>query len=253
MGAGMQRKLAAGNWKMNGLLADLAQLDQLAKAPLPAHVDTLICPPATLIHPALAHAKGSALAIGAQDCHAQGGGAFTGDIAAVQLRDLGSSAVIVGHSERREGHGETDALVAAKAQAAQAAGLCAIVCLGETLSQRQAGDTLAVIGAQFAGSVPATLDPALLVLAYEPVWAIGSGLIPTLAQIAEVHSSLRAALAARFGAAPAATVRLLYGGSVKPDNAAEVFGVADVDGALVGGASLNAQDFSAIVQALAAA
>ena len=253
MGAGMRRKLAAGNWKMNGLLADLAQLDQLAKAPLPPHIDTLICPPATLIHPAIAQARASALAIGAQDCHAQSAGAFTGDISAVQLRDLGASAVILGHSERREGHGESDQLVAAKAHAAQAAGLCAIICLGETLAQRQAGDTLQVIGAQCAGSVPATLDPALLVLAYEPVWAIGSGLIPTLPQIAEVHSALRAALAARFGTEAAHTVRLLYGGSVKPDNAAEVFGVADVDGALVGSASLNAQDFSAIVQALAAA
>lgn len=249
----MRRKLAAGNWKMNGLLGDLAQLDQLAKAPLPPQIDTLICPPATLIHPAIAQTRGSALAIGAQDCHAQSAGAFTGDISALQLRDLGASAAILGHSERREGHGESDQLVAAKAHAAQTAGLCAIICLGETLAQRQAGDTLQVIGAQFAGSVPATLDPALLVLAYEPVWAIGSGLIPTLPQIGEVHSALRTALEARFGAEAAHTVRLLYGGSVKPDNAAEVFGVADVDGALVGGASLNAQDFSAIVQALAAA
>jgi len=244
------QKLAAGNWKMNGSTAALAEVQALLAAhPAPA-CDMLLCPPATLLAPMAALAAGSALAVGGQDCHPKTSGAHTGDISAAMLADAGASYVILGHSERRADHGETDALVLAKAEAAIAAGLIAIVCLGETEGQRDAGDTLAVIGAQLDGSVPATATAATLVIAYEPVWAIGTGRTPTLAQIAEVHAFLRVRLLARIGA-EARGVRLLYGGSVKPSNAAEIFAVPDVDGALVGGASLKAADFGAIIAALA--
>ncbi len=246
------KKLAAGNWKMNGNRAALAEVSALLAAhPAPA-CEMLLCPPATLLAEMAALAAGSALQVGGQDCHPKASGAHTGDISAVMLVDTGASHVILGHSERRADHDETDALVRAKAEAAIAAGLIAVVCLGETEAQRDAGETLAVIGAQLDGSVPATATAAQLVLAYEPVWAIGTGRTPTIAQIAEVHSFLRARLTAHIGA-EAAGVRLLYGGSVKPSNAAEIFAVADVDGALVGGASLKAVDFGAIVAALAAA
>ena len=244
------RKLAAGNWKMNGTRAALAEVSALIAAqPAPA-CDMLLCPPATLLAPMAALAAGSALEVGGQDCHPETAGAHTGDISAAMLADAGASYVILGHSERRADHGETDALVRTKAEAAIAAGLIAIVCLGETEGQRDAGDTLAVIGAQLDGSVPATATAATLVIAYEPVWAIGTGRTPTLAQIAEVHAFLRVRLLARIGA-EARGVRLLYGGSVKPSNAAEIFAVPDVDGALVGGASLKAADFGAIIAALA--
>ena len=244
------QKLAAGNWKMNGSTAALAEVQALLAAhPAPA-CDMLLCPPATLLAPMAALAAGSALAVGGQDCHPETAGAHTGDISAAMLADAGASYVILGHSERRADHGETDALVRTKAEAAIAAGLIAIVCLGETEAQRDAGDTLAVIGAQLDGSVPATATAATLVIAYEPVWAIGTGRTPTLAQIAEVHAFLRVRLLARIGA-EARGVRLLYGGSVKPSNATEIFAVPDVDGALVGGASLKAADFGAIVAALA--
>ena len=248
----MARKLAAGNWKMNGTRAALAEARTLADMfPAPS-VDLLLCPPATLVAAMadlLAEAK---VAVGGQDCHTGVSGAHTGDISAVLLADAGASHVILGHSERRADHGETDALVAAKTTAAQAAGLVAVVCVGETLDQREAGDTLAVIRAQLAGSIPEGVDAANLVVAYEPVWAIGTGKIPTLAQIAEVHDDMRATLAASLGAA-ADDVPLLYGGSVKPSNAAEIFATSNVDGALVGGASLKAADFSGIVTALEAA
>ena len=244
------QKLAAGNWKMNGSTAALAEVQALLAAhPAPA-CDMLLCPPATLLAPMAALAAGSALAVGGQDCHPETAGAHTGDISAAMLADAGASYVILGHSERRVDHGETDALVRTKAEAAIAAGLIAIVCLGETEAERDAGDTLAVIGAQLDGSVPATATAATLVIAYEPVWAIGTGRTPTLAQIAEVHAFLRVRLLARIGA-EARGVRLLYGGSVKPSNATEIFAVPDVDGALVGGASLKAADFGAIVAALA--
>ena len=244
------QKLAAGNWKMNGSTAALAEVQALLAAhPAPA-CDMLLCPPATLLAPMAALAAGSALAVGGQDCHPETAGAHTGDISAAMLADAGASYVILGHSERRADHGETDALVRTKAEAAIAAGLIAIVCLGETEAQRDAGDTLAVIGAQLDGSVPATATAATLVIAYEPVWAIGTGRTPTLAQIAEVHAFLRVRLLGRIGA-EARGVRLLYGGSVKPSNATEIFAVPDVDGALVGGASLKAADFGAIVAALA--
>ena len=247
----MPRKLAAGNWKMHGLAADLTEARALAGA-LPApRAEVLLCPPATLLAPMATAVADSALALGGQDCHALEQGAHTGDVSAAMLADAGARYVILGHSERRADHGESDADVAAKVRAAWAAGLTAIVCLGETEAQRDAGETLSVIGAQLAGSLPDGASAANTVIAYEPVWAIGTGRTPTLAQIAEVHAELRARLARRM--ADAAGVRLLYGGSVKPGNAAEIFAIADVDGALVGGASLRATDFGAIVAALEAA
>ena len=241
------RKLAAGNWKMNGTLQSLAELDALPPA---AGVDVLICPPALLVHPMAGRAAGRIM-VGGQDCHAESSGAHTGDIAATQLRDAGASHVIVGHSERRSDHGETDAAVAAKATAAHRAGLVAIICVGETEAQRDSGETLSVIAAQLAGSVPDCATAANTVIAYEPVWAIGTGRTPSPAQIAEVHDAMRQTLRARF--ADGADITLLYGGSVKPSNAAEIFAIPDVNGALVGGASLKAADFGPIITALAAA
>ncbi|MGL5009681.1 MAG: triose-phosphate isomerase [Paracoccaceae bacterium] len=245
------RKLAAGNWKMNGTAAALAEVQALLAAHPAPGCDMLLCPPATLIAQMVWHAKDSVLHIGGQDCHAAASGAHTGDISAAMLRDAGASHVILGHSERRADHGETDADVHAKAIAARSAGLVSIICLGETEAQRDAGQTLDVIAAQLA-SVPADMTDADLVIAYEPVWAIGTGRTPTIDQIAEVHAFLRARLTDRIGSA-AAGVRLLYGGSVKPSNATEIFAIPPVDGALVGGASLKAADFGAIVAALAAA
>lgn len=245
------RKLAAGNWKMNGSAAALAEVGALIAAhPAPA-CEMLLCPPATLIAQMSAAARSSALQVGGQDCHPKASGAHTGDVSAAMLKDAGASYVILGHSERRADHGETDALVQTKAEAALAAGLIAIVCLGETEAERDAGQTLDVIGRQLAGSVPQAATAQTLVIAYEPVWAIGTGRTPTLDQIAEVHAFLRARLTLRFGAS-AAQMRLLYGGSVKPSNAAEIFAVPHVDGALVGGASLKSADFGAIVAALSA-
>ena len=246
------RKLAAGNWKMNGLAAALGEVQALIAAhPAPA-CEMLLCPPATLLAQMNWAARGSKLRLGGQDCHPDASGAHTGDISAAMLRDAGAVYVILGHSERRSDHGETDALVKAKAQAALAAGLVAVVCIGETEAQRDAGQTLQVIGNQLDGSLPDGASAATLVVAYEPVWAIGTGRTPTIAQIAEVHAFLRARLAALIGA-EAAGVRILYGGSVKPSNAVEIFAVPHVDGALVGGASLKAADFGAIVTALSAA
>ena len=248
----MRRGLAAGNWKMHGTAAALDEARALAAAHPAPGCDVLLCPPATLIARMAEALAGSAVAVGGQDCHAAGSGAHTGDIAAGMLADAGASHVILGHSERRADHGETDADVAAKLSAAQAAGLVAILCVGETEAQRDAGKALEVVAGQLAGSLPEGCDHARLVVAYEPVWAIGTGRTPTMAEIAEVHGALRAALVASFGEAGTG-VRLLYGGSVKPGNAAEIFAVPDVDGALVGGASLKAADFSAIVAALEAA
>lgn len=246
------RKLAAGNWKMNGMAASLSEVSALLAAHPAPKCDMLLCPPATLIAAMAQLAKGSALQVGGQDCHAKASGAHTGDLAAAMLADAGASHVILGHSERRADHGETDAMIHQKAEAALQAGLVAVVCVGETEAERNAGQTLAVVGAQLAASVPAGASAANLVIAYEPVWAIGTGRTPTLAEIAEVHAFLRAELTARFGA-DAAGMRLLYGGSVKPSNAAEIFALPHVDGALVGGASLKASDFGAIVAALSAA
>ncbi|MBP7240395.1 triose-phosphate isomerase [Amaricoccus sp.] len=241
-----RKKLVAGNWKMNGLRASTGVLDTLVRTlPSPA-CDVLICPPATLV----AALAGRGWPVGGQDCHARPSGAHTGDVAAEMLADAGATAVIVGHSERRADHGETDADVAAKAAAAWRAGLVAIVCVGETEAERDAGHALDVVGRQLAGSIPDGATAANLVIAYEPVWAIGTGRTPSLAEIGEMHGFLRARLAERIGA-EAAGVRLLYGGSVKPGNAAEIFAVANVDGALVGGASLKAEDFAPIVVAAA--
>ena len=243
------RKLAAGNWKMNGTGDSLGEIRALAAAhPSPA-CDVLICPPATLLS-RLSDAAGDAIATGGQDCHANASGAHTGDTSAEMIADAGGSYVIVGHSERRTDHGETDAVVRAKAEAAWRAGLIAIVCVGETLEEREAGQTLAIVGGQVAGSVPDGATAANTVVAYEPVWAIGTGKVPTLDEIAEVHDDIRARLKDRFGA-EADGMRLLYGGSVKPSNADEIFRVSNVDGALVGGASLKAEDFGGIIAALA--
>jgi triosephosphate isomerase len=238
-----RRPLVAGNWKMNGLKRSIAELEKVVAAPDLSKVDLMICPPATLLASFAESARGSSVAIGGQDCHAEAAGAFTGDIAAEMLKDAGANAVIVGHSERRTVHQETDAQVRAKSLAARRAGLIAIVCIGETRAEREAGQTLAVLGRQLDGSLPDTADG--LVVAYEPVWAIGTGLTPTAADVAEAHGFIRQRLAGRFGAA-AETVRILYGGSVKPDNARELMAVSNVDGALVGGASLKASDFLAI-------
>jgi triosephosphate isomerase len=247
----MRRKLAAGNWKMNGLAADLSEVEALARAHPAPRSEVLLCPPATLIAQLAWKARGSAILVGGQDCHPDPAGAHTGDIAAGMLKDAGASHVILGHSERRADHGESDALVRAKAGAAHAAGLVAVICLGETETQRDAGETLAVTGAQLLGSAPGGATAGNTVIAYEPVWAIGTGRTPTLAQIAEVHDFLRAELRARFPDGDG--FRLLYGGSVKPSNAGGIFATSNVDGALVGGASLKAADFGAIIAALDAA
>ncbi|WP_420858745.1 triose-phosphate isomerase [Marivivens marinus] len=245
----MRRKLAAGNWKMNGTAADLAEVAALAAAHPAPGVDLLLCPPATLIH-RMAQVAGP-VAVGGQDCHAAAKGAHTGDISTAMLRDAGATHVILGHSERRTDHGETDAQVRAKAEAALADGLVAVICIGETLEEREGGQTLGVVGTQLAGSTPDAATAANTVIAYEPVWAIGTGKVPTLDQIAEVHGFIRAELVKRFGE-DGNGFRILYGGSVKPSNAAEIFAVSDVDGALVGGASLKAADFSPIIEALEA-
>ncbi|MBD3788192.1 MAG: triose-phosphate isomerase [Sphingomonadales bacterium] len=245
----MRRKLVAGNWKMNGLTASLAEVEALIAAHPAPGCEVLLCPPATLISAMAARAAGR-IAVGGQDCHMAAAGAHTGDISAAMLRDAGASHVILGHSERRADHAETNAMVRAKAEAALSEGLVALICVGETEAERDAGETLAVIGRQLAESTPDAATGANTVIAYEPVWAIGTGRTPTLEQIAEVHDFLRAELAARFGAEGAA-FRLLYGGSVKPGNAKEIFATSNVDGALVGGASLKAADFGAIIAALA--
>lgn len=251
----MNRKpLVAGNWKMNGVAASLAELELIAARAgnLPA-VEIALCPPATLVAAAAARAAGSALRIGGQDCHAKASGAHTGDLSAEMLADAGASLVIVGHSERRADHGEGDAAVAAKAAAAHRAGLTAIICVGETEAERDQGQTLDIIGRQLAGSLPAGTTAANSVIAYEPVWAIGTGRTPTEAEIVEVHGFIRARLAAQLGADVAAGLRLLYGGSVKPSNAGTILKLADVDGALVGGASLKADDFWPIAAAAGSA
>ncbi len=211
----------------------------------PDVIDLMVCPPVTLLAAFAAQARGSAVAIGAQDCHAEPSGAFTGDISAEMLKDAGASAVIVGHSERRSLHRETDADVRAKARAARRAGLLAIVCVGETRAERDAGDALAVVGSQLDGSLPEDATAASLVVAYEPVWAIGTGLTPTSGDVAEMHGFIRQRLAERLATAGQG-VRILYGGSVKPSNARELLHIANVDGALVGGASLKAEEFLAI-------
>jgi triosephosphate isomerase (TIM) len=246
-----QTPLVAGNWKMNGVGASLGELralkERLAQGPAPS-AEIMVCPPATLLSRARDVLEGSGIRLGAQDCHPLASSPHTGDIAAEMLADAGASAVIVGHSERRTYHKETNADVRAKALAAWRAGLLAIVCVGETQTEREAGRTIAVVGEQLAGSLPDGANAAKLVVAYEPVWAIGTGLTPTPDDVAEVHGFIRERLVARFATEGQAT-RILYGGSVKPSNADELLRVANVNGALVGGASLKAADFLGIARA----
>lgn len=237
---------------MHGDGAALAEIDALIAAHPAPGVEIVICPPATLIDRMVRHVGSHPIAVGGQSCHAASKGAHTGDIAATMLVDAGATHVIVGHSERRADHGETDAMVKAQAEAALAAGLTAILCIGETAAQYQSGQTDSVVSSQLAMSLPLTDAPERLVIAYEPVWAIGTGLVPQTHEIAAVHAMIRAILRDRFGP-PGAAMPILYGGSVKAENAAAIFAIADVDGALVGGASLTASAFSPIVAALAQA
>jgi triosephosphate isomerase (TIM) len=242
------RPLIAGNWKMNGLKASVAEFEAMlaGACAAAAKTDLLVCPPATLIAAFAEKARGSrTIAIGAQDCHPKASGAHTGDISAEMLGDAGASAIIVGHSERRADHGESDVLVRQKAEAAWRAGLTAIVCIGETQAQRDAGQTLDICRGQLGVSLPDQGSAGNLVVAYEPVWAIGTGLTPTVEDIQQIHQFIRDSLTARFKA-EGSRIRILYGGSVKPSNAAELMAVANVNGALVGGASLKAADFLAI-------
>ena len=243
----MRRKLIAGNWKMNGLLDDGTTLARGLRAKIDETAansfDLLICPPATLIAPVAQVIAGSAVGLGGQDCHPAGAGAHTGDISAAMLADLGCSHVIVGHSERRQDHAETDSLVCAKAEAAAGAGLTAIVCVGETADQRDAGRALAIIEEQLAGSLPEPASGPHPVVAYEPVWAIGTGRTPSPDEIGEVHAHIRGRLAQACGREASEAMRILYGGSLKPDNATVILAVPDVDGGLIGGASLKVDDF----------
>jgi triosephosphate isomerase (TIM) len=242
------RPLIAGNWKMNGLKASATEFEAMlaGASGVAGKADLLVCPPATLIAAFAEKARGSkGLAVGAQDCHPKASGAHTGDISAEMLADAGATAIIVGHSERRADHGESDVLVRQKAEAVWRAGLTAIVCIGETLGQRDAGQTLDICRGQLNASLPDAARADNLVVAYEPVWAIGTGLTPTTADVEQIHRFIRDILIARFNA-EGAKMRILYGGSVKPSNARELMAVANVNGALVGGASLKAADFLAI-------
>ncbi|BCH24941.1 triose-phosphate isomerase [Mesorhizobium sp. L-8-3] len=246
------RPLVAGNWKMNGTSASLPELLAIGNGflgGLDAETEALVCVPATLLARAAEAIGGrTPVRLGGQDCHTVASGAHTGDVSAEMLKDAGASHVIVGHSERRIDHGETDAVVLAKAEAAWRAGLVAVVCIGETRAERESGATLDVLSRQVAGSVPADATHATTIVAYEPVWAIGTGLTPTAADVAEAHAHIRGQLAVKLGD-EADRIRILYGGSVKPSNAAELLAIANVDGALVGGASLKAADFLGIAEA----
>ena len=245
----MRRKLVVGNWKMNGSLVQLAEMTAIAEAARGTPgVDVAICPPATLIAPAVARSGG--LPIGAQDVHAKESGAHTGDISAPMLKEVGAKLVIVGHSERRADHGETDAIVRAKAEVALAAGLQTIVCIGESAGEREAGRAVGICTAQLGGSLPDDWREGELVLAYEPIWAIGTGKVATCEDVGEMHAAIRRCLVDAYGER-GGRIRILYGGSVKPDNAADIFAVDDVDGALVGGASLTAAQFVPIIEAAA--
>jgi triosephosphate isomerase len=248
------RALVAGNWKMNGTRASWSDAQDLAgrvSQTESLQADVMLCPPATLIAQFADGLNGSRILVGGQDCHSNASGAHTGDIAAEMLADAGATAVIVGHSERRTDHGETSEIVEEKAQAAHRAGLTAIVCTGETEGQRKAGRTLDVVSEQLTVSLPDEVSPQNTVIAYEPVWAIGAGLTPTPADVAEVHTHIRTILGEKLGSETADQVRILYGGSVKPGNAAELMAVANVNGALVGGASLKADEFWGIISVYA--
>ncbi|MDR6820144.1 triosephosphate isomerase [Neorhizobium sp. 2083] len=242
------RKLIAGNWKMNGLASSLAEIAALKGLTGTATCDIVVCPPFTLIEKAVAESRGSAILVGAQDCHAQSTGAYTGDVSADMLAEIGAHFVILGHSERRSAYREADAAVAAKATAAHKAGLTSIVCLGETREEREDGRAIDVVRAQLEGSVPEGATSSNTTIAYEPVWAIGTGLVPTIEQIEETHAAIRQALEGRMGY-DGRHVRILYGGSVKASNAAAIFAVPNVEGALVGGASLKASEFAGIISA----
>lgn len=243
-------KLVAGNWKMNGLGASLGEAEALVKAlqEQAAACRVALCPPATLTERMARVLADGPVELGGQDCHAEASGAFTGSVSAAMLADAGAELVILGHSERRAGFGESDADVAAKVEAGLAAGLEPIICIGETLAEREAGQAVEVVSRQVAGSLPSSLSGKAFAVAYEPVWAIGTGLTPTLEQIEEVHAAVRAAMVARLGEG-GRVAPILYGGSVKPSNAAEILAVAEVGGALVGGASLKAEDFLGIIRA----
>jgi triosephosphate isomerase (TIM) len=250
-----RRPLIAGNWKMNGLLAHGRALAQAVaerrRAEAGLACDVLVCPPFTLLGSVAQDLAGSGVALGGQDCHATASGAHTGDIAAAMLRDIGCTHVILGHSERRADHGETDDAVRDKVAAAHAAGLIAVLCVGETLAQRDAGLTMQVNRTQLLGSLPEGANAANTVIAYEPVWAIGTGRVASPEQAQEVHAAIRSVLTDRLGAAEAGALRILYGGSMKPDNAAALLALPDVDGGLIGGAALKADDFWAIARACA--
>ena len=246
------RPLVAGNWKMNGLRRSIDTIDALAKRAQESvleRIDMVVCPPATLIALAVKTVDTVPLHIGGQTCHQAESGAHTGDISPEMLLDVGASYVITGHSERRTDHGEADAEVRAQTEGAWRAGLCAIVCVGETRDEREAGKAIEVVESQLLGSIPDGATAGTTVVAYEPVWAIGTGLTPTVDDIAAMHDAIRSSLTQRFGK-EGAVMRVLYGGSVKPGNAAEVLAPANVDGALVGGASLSASDFMAIAEAV---
>ncbi|WP_034994989.1 triose-phosphate isomerase [Beijerinckia mobilis] len=243
------RPLVAGNWKMNGLRKDLEEIATIRDAVKAAGpIEVVVCPPFTLLAAAAVLCEGSGVGLGGQDCHTESKGAFTGDIAPPMLKDAGAAYVILGHSERRLFHGESNALIHDKVKAAQAGGLIPILCVGETEDQRKQGQALAVVGQQLQGSIPQDAQIDSLVIAYEPVWAIGTGLTPTAEDVAEMHGFIRTHLSERWPD-KAAGVRLLYGGSVKPGNAGKLLAIANVDGALVGGASLIAADFLAIANA----
>ncbi len=246
------KPLVAGNWKMNGMVDSLSELSSMIAgfdADLAGKLDLMVCPPATLTRAAARLALNTPVMIGGQDCHAEDSGAHTGDVSAPMLADAGATAVIVGHSERRVDHGEDDGTVRAKAEAAMRAGVAPIACIGETQGQRETGETLDVLAAQLAGSLPDGFCEAAGIVAYEPVWAIGTGLTPTVEDVAHAHEFVRERLIERFGAAAEAT-RLLYGGSVKPSNAGELLAIDHVNGALVGGASLKAGDLLGICRAV---
>lgn len=245
--------LIAGNWKMNGLTPSLAELSELARllttGEAPRAV-VVVCPPATLLAAVAAQGASSGILAGGQDCHAKSEGAFTGDISAGMIADAGAQFVIVGHSERRAGHGETDDVVRAKAEAAIGAGLKPIICVGETEAQRDAGEAIAIVAGQLAASIPDAAGQHEVIVAYEPVWAIGTGRTPSLDEISEMHNAIRERVVERFGAERGATIRILYGGSLKPQNAREILNVENVNGGLVGGASLLAKDFYTIISAV---
>jgi triosephosphate isomerase len=247
------RPLVAGNWKMNGTMESLEEVERLMAMleGIRVRCDVMICPPATLIAPMARLIAPTSIKLGGQDCHSEAKGAHTGDISAEMLQDAGCSGVIVGHSERRATYGETDILIRHKAVAGHRAGLSVIICIGETLEERKAGRTLDIVAGQLEGALPSPATGENTIIAYEPVWAIGTGLTPTLDEVAEVHGVIRASLRQRLGEAPGDKVAILYGGSVKPDNAADLMSVSNVDGALVGGASLKATDFMGIIGAYA--